>query len=159
MIRNPFSRKHDPLDEVREQVQKARAEAFTAASSIRDSASKVADALDTPEVPSGRKLPVAAALAAAGLAVAILLRKRSKGSSPPPHETAPPSVGASGGPVPAGAGSAERPRTAESKAAAGETDDADDDGPALGSDAEQAETAETAESKAAEAGSEEQSKD
>lgn len=90
MIANPFARKpKSPVDQVLDVVNNVRADAAGAAGTIRDAASKAADALGDPPVPGGRRLPVIGLIAAAGLGVALALKARA-GSGSAPSVTAPP---------------------------------------------------------------------
>lgn len=97
MISNPFSRKpKSPIDQALDVLDGVRVEAAEAAATIRDAATQVADTLGDPPVPSGRRLPLLGVLAAAGLAIALVLKARAGRSESStmaaPSASPPPSV-------------------------------------------------------------------
>ena len=85
MIRNPFARKpKTPIDQALDAFDGVRSDAADYAATIRDTAAEIAETLTEigPPAPKGRKLPLLAAAAAAGLGIAYLVRSRVSGSSP-----------------------------------------------------------------------------
>ncbi len=91
MISNPFSRRpNTPVDQALDAFDDVRSEAADYAAAIRDAAADIADTLTEigPPAPK-RRLPVAAAAAAAALGVAYLVRSRLGGSAPGPAPEVP----------------------------------------------------------------------
>jgi hypothetical protein len=86
MISNPFSRKpKNPVDQALDAFDGVRADAAGYAATIRDAAADIADTLTEigPPAPK-RRLPVIAAVAAAGLGIAYLVRNRLADGAPGP---------------------------------------------------------------------------
>ncbi len=86
MISNPFSRKPtNPVDQALDAFDSVRADAADYAAAVRDAAADIADTLTEigPPAPK-RRLPVIAAVAAAGLGIAYLVRNRLAGDAPGP---------------------------------------------------------------------------
>jgi len=121
-VRSPFARKRKtPLDQAFDALDNVRVDAAGIAASVRDAASKAADVLGdaAPEV-RGRRLPLIGVVAAAGIAVALVVRSRRDESAdaPPPAPYTPPSVEtaakstATATAPPAGAPDATEPRPA-----------------------------------------------
>lgn len=96
MITNPFARKpKSPVDQVLDVVNNIRADAAGTAGSIRDAATKAADALGdaAPEVGGGRRLTVLGVVAAGVAGVALAVKARAGNKSGPtlaPTPTEPP---------------------------------------------------------------------
>ncbi len=139
MIRNPFSRKpKTPVDQALDAFDSVRSEAAQYAATIRDTAAEIADTLTEIGPPSApkRKLPVIAAVAAAGLGIVYLAKSRAAGSAPGPvpevpgppaaaatetaaRTTAPTPPEGAAAPTPAKPGDSEEPK--EPKAATAES--------------------------------------
>ena len=95
-MRNPFARKRkSPIEQAFDAIDDARSDAADIAATVRDAASRAADVLGdaTPDV-RGKRLPLIAVVAAAGIAIALVVRSRVKGSedAPGPVAYTPPSV-------------------------------------------------------------------
>lgn len=93
-MRNPLSRKpKTPVDQVLAVAKNVRADAAGIAGTVRDAASKAADALgEAAPVAKGSRLPIIGAGVAAGAGVAIAVSSRLKGSSEDPSAVGNPSA-------------------------------------------------------------------
>ena len=83
MIRNPFASKpKTPIDQALDAFDGVRTDAADYAAAIRDAAADIAETLTElgPPAPKGRKLPMIAGVAAAGLGIAYLVRSKVGGS-------------------------------------------------------------------------------
>ena len=132
MITNPFARKpKTPIDQALDTFDGIRSDAADYAATIRDAAAEIAETLTElgPPTPKGRKLPVIAAVAAAGLGIAYLVRSKVSGSVtqqyPQPETPKEPEIVVSNGqpepplePTPVEEAKEVKVATAESEAAA-----------------------------------------
>ena len=93
-MRNPLSRKpKSPIDQALAVANNVRADAAGIAGTVRDAASKAADALgEAAPDPKGSRVPVIGAAVAAGVGVAVAVRSRLKGSPETPAATGNPSA-------------------------------------------------------------------